>query len=168
MLSNEKGNENCQKCGALRDSLHATGRKYYDDLMKIEQSETQCQSMVYNVMLNILVNNTLGLQHQLRPLAACGNFELNYKLTMMKLKMDEIGEAEGINYYRTWIEEDIWNLVPWRKKWLLYHNVNKSWIWPTVATIMGLSPIVFRYGFKNLDNRVGNFRKNPSTEVDSS
>jgi hypothetical protein len=161
--SNEKIHYACKDCKILRESFDETGLKYYDELMKVEKNKERCESMAYNVMLNIITNNTLGIKHQLKTLASCGDCELNYKLTKIKLKMEEIGETEGINYYRTWVEDDVWNMIPWNKKWKLYHDVHKSWIWPTFAALIGLSPMIFRQGLKGLKNVKAYQNKSNST-----
>ena len=47
--------------------------------------------------------------------------------------MKEIGEQEGVNYYRTWIEDDVWKLLRYGKKWQLFHEVNKGWVYPIIG-----------------------------------
>jgi hypothetical protein len=69
---------------------------------------------------------------------------LNYKLAKIDKKMGEIGERGAINYYRTWVERDIWNFLPLSQKWKLYREVNRGWFYPTVATLFGISPLIFK------------------------
>lgn len=135
---------NCIDCDILCKSLNEAGRAKYDDLAKIQNNEVRCQSMAYSVMLNILTNNVIGVKYQLETLGSRDNCLLNYKLIKIFQKMENIGEAEGINYYRTWVEDDIWKLLSWKMKWKLYHDINNSWIWPTFAALIGISPMIFK------------------------
>jgi hypothetical protein len=134
----------CKDCSVLRSSLNAAGRAHYDLLTKMPSNKGHCESMAYGVMQNILTNNIVGIKHQLDTLGSSNNCVLNYKLVKMFQKMEAIGEQEGLNYYRTWIEEDVWGLLPIRKRWTLYHQVNKQWIWPTLAALTTVSPLVFK------------------------
>ena len=59
--------------------------------------------------------------------------------------MKEIGEQEGVNYYRTWIEDDVWKLLRYGKKWQLFHEVNKGWVYPTIGILSGMTPLVFKH-----------------------
>ena len=108
------------------------------------KNEERCKSMVYDLMLNIMTNNFKGLNNQLITVGSCGNQDLNYKLAKIRSKMGEIGEEEGINYYRSWVEKDLWKRLPLKEKFSIYHYINKSWVWPTFAAIVGLSPLVFK------------------------
>ncbi len=136
--------DNCKDCDVLRESLDASQRELFDRFNAEKKNTKRCSSMAYAVMLNIMTNNTVGIRHQLATLSSCGDCELNHKLAKISSKVDDIGETEGVNYYRTWVEEDIWKLIPWRKRYTLYHEVNKAWFYPTVAALVGVSPIVYK------------------------
>jgi hypothetical protein len=134
----------CKDCDVLKESLLRSELAVYEKLQKVDANPTRCSSMAHNVMLNIMSNNVKGIKHQLDTLASCHNCELNYKITKLVTKMAEIGEEEGLNYYRSWIDEDIWGLLSFKQKVKVYHSVHGHWMYPLLATGIGVPPLVFR------------------------
>lgn len=137
--------DNCNNCAVLRESMSNAEKSYYDKLNVVPWNTHICESMAYSIMLNIMTNNPHGTRNQIRTLSSCNNCILNYKLTKLNTKMKEIGEQEGINYYRTWIEDDVWKLLRYGKKWPLFHEVNKGWVYPIIGILSGMSLLVFKH-----------------------
>ena len=135
---------NSHDIGVLSGSLSMQGKEMFDKLTAMEKNTNRCKSMAYNVMLDIMNNNFNGLSHQLTTLGCCGDPELNFKLSKIHLKMQETNEESGINYYRTWVDGDIWNKLTYGNQFRLYHEINKGWIWPTFAAMFGVLPVVFQ------------------------
>lgn len=110
----------------------------------MEPNEQRCQSMAYNILLNVADGHFKGMRHQLQTLGSCGDCMLNFKLSKLNGKMSDIGEEEGILYYRSYIDTDVWRMLPLRKQINVYHTVNKHWLLPTVAALLGVGPIAFK------------------------
>lgn len=150
MSEEEKCNEakndlyGCNGCEMLKNSLEKSERAVYDTLEKAEGNPSRCSSMAHNVMLNIMSNDVKGIKHQLTTLASCNSCEVNYKITKLTTKMEQIGEEEGLNYYRSWIDDDIWGLLSFKQKVRVYHSVHGDWVFPLLATGLGVPPLVFR------------------------
>jgi hypothetical protein len=134
------------------DVKRARALALFDEFQETEMNDARCAIAKRNVFRNLAAGELVGIKDQLHALPSCGDHALNYIAAKVIAKSEEFGgpdaEARAVNYYRDSLDGPLVNSVPLWDRVKVFHDVERTWIFPIYAGFLRMSPTVFRHAMR--------------------